>query len=639
MNQRYELNSITTPHAALQKIFSQAKQIDFASWPTSVEKWSLELVVAHILPNLDSNCESETMRQVIQVLHAQSGDDESGLAALIEWAQISGQWSPSVCTAMWNDAPKGIAEKGAAPTLSNLISRIKSEHEDATRQIRDQAMDFVYLQIENCFDPRALKESIATLVSRCHAFSDVEREQIASRIQVRSSILNSKFPIRTVRSWVRARRVDGNLAMPEWAKPWVYLTEGDKFFNTTNKAEISQYGFRAAFNRFMPFNQKGHRERADQFCIEQCDMPVVSHKAYLPGAGITFEMYGLKWVNLYRPESVPDLPHDLSTDDLKAIEVVKHHLVTYLADQRERDLLLSWISWNVQHPGQKIRWAPYVHGVPGDGKSFFIELLGCVMGGQNVRSLNGSTLESNFTDWANGYAIVGVEEMKQHGKNRYDIMNRLKPYITNTAIEIHPKGKASYTAPNVTNYMIVSNYLDGAPIDESDRRYLFLSSQLTISAAKQLSENGYFKRLFASIQNHAGAIRKWLLEYQFHAEFDANGRAPHTKIRATVVEMSKSDIQICAEDLISEGGLGFCEQVFSSAHLTKAIFSRLGIKPATNQVNSLMSRLGYRLAFSGRKKKWNQQPCSIWIQASLDWPEAEIIKRLDLTKSNLDFLD
>ena len=445
---------------------------------------------------------------------------------------------------------------------------------------------------------------------------------MAAAIQVRAKDLGVKLPIATARGWVRSRVAAQASSMPEWGKVWVYITDNDKFFNTDTKQEVSPQGFRSMFNRNMPFDGNGNRERADQWAVEMWGMPVVAHKAYMPGAGLTFEMFGRQWVNLYRPESVPQMPHEYSPEDLDAIDTVKRHLEVYLASERERDLLLSFIAHSVQHPGVKIRWAPYVHGVPGDGKSFFSELVAVAMGGQNVRSLNGSTLESNFTDWASGYALVAIEEMKQHGHNRYDIMNRLKPFITNSQIEIHPKGKASYTAPNVSNYIIFSNYLDGAPVDEGDRRYMFVSSRMTTVDAARLTAEGYFKRLFDAVHEHPGAIRKWLLGCQLHAEFDANGRAPDTDVKRTVIEMSKSDLEVIAEDVIERGADGVTREVLSSAHLVRAIVATGAEAPSTTRVNTLLTRLGYRFAF---RRRYKGEVCRVWIKQLFDaTPEAAL---------------
>jgi len=223
--------------------------------------------------------------------------------------------------------------------------------------------------------------------------------------------------------------------------------------------------------------------------------------------------------------------------------------------------------------------------------------------------------------------------MKQHGHNRYDIMNRLKPFITNTAIEIHPKGKASYTAPNLSNYVIFSNYLDGAPVDEGDRRYMFLSSQLTMSKAAQLTQEGYFKRLFDAVNQHAGAIRKWLLELALDGEFDANGRAPETAVKQTVVELSKNELEMTAEDLIEQGTEGVGREVVSSAHLTRALAAAGVEAPSTSRVNTLLTRLEFRFLF---RRRWDGRVCRVWARGNTEmtWEKAQEL--LDATKE--DFL-
>lgn len=597
-----------------------------------LEGWDLDRVIDQVLPYLDPDCGYDEWLRIGQAMHHQGEGAEDWLAAWDDWSAGSGKWVEGYCQDKWDSFNQTRSQGRGVLTLATFIKQTKAKREAAVLNERDAAMDAVRDQIAACADARSLQEKIAASVANTPAFSDVEREQIAAAIQVKAKDLGVKLPIATVRGWVRGRSRQGNASMPDWAQPWVFVTEGDKFFNTDTKQEVTSQGFRAMFNRFMPTQPfTDQRVRADLCCTEQWCMPVVSHKCYMPGVNTIFEMLGQKWVNLYRPESVPEMPAAYSSEDLRAIDVVKQHLEVYLADQRERALLMSWIAWNVQHPGSKIRWSPYVHGVPGDGKSFFLELIGCAMGDQNVRALNGSTLESNFTDWAMGYAVVGVEEMKQHGHNRYDIMNRLKPFITNSQVEIHPKGKASYTAPNVSNYIIFSNYLDGAPVDEDDRRYMFLSSRMTTEESRRLTEEGYFKRLFTAVQEHAGAIRKWLLEFMLHAEFDANGRAPLTEIRSTVLELSKSDLQLTAECHLEEGGVGYCHDVVSTSHLTQAIQNSINLKPATSQVQSLMVRLGYKRAFK-KQKKWMGRPSNIWIKSSLNWTESEIMARLDLTK-------
>jgi hypothetical protein len=606
-----------------EAIADQVDQGDaFENLQLPLEGWDLERVAAEVLPHLDPNCGYEDWLRVGQALHHQGQADEAWLELWDGWSEPGSTYAQGVCAEKWRSFGR---RKGRGVTLASLLKETKPQRVQVAQAQRVSAVEQLLADVAAAPTATALEEIIAPQVRNLRML-DVEREQIASAMQAKAREFGQRLPITRIRTWLRPRAVLGNAEMPDWARGWVYITDGDKFFNLATKQEVTAAGFRALFNRHMPARDEGGRERADAVALEQWDLPVVAHKAYMPNCEAVFEMFGLKWANLYRPESVPSVPAAYSAEDLDAIATVEEHFRVYLADQRERDLLLSIIAHNVQHPGTKIRWAPYIHGVPGDGKSFFSELVGVAMGAQNVRMLNGSTLESNFTDWAVGYALVAIEEMKQHGHNRYDIMNRVKPFITNSAVEVHPKGKASYTAPNVSNYMIFSNYLDGAPVDEGDRRYMFVSSQLTTEDAKRLTEEGYFKRLFESVQEHPGAIRRWLLEYPLHPEFDANGRAPDTAVKHTVVEMSKSDLESSVEDLIERGAVGVTRDVISSAHLTRALSTVGGEPLQTSRVNTMLTRLGYRFAV---RVKWRGEACRLWIRQGVVVDELGMRELLD----------
>lgn len=623
----------------LSPLEGDAGERALALYKEPLENWDLERVVNEVLPHLDADGGYEDWLLVGAALHHQGQGSDDWLEAWDMWSQGSGKYVEGYCAEKWRSFSEQRGRGRGVLTLASLLKKTSDQRQVTHKAERVSLTDEFKSQVEACADARDLQDQVAAKIANTADLSDIDRELLAGVIQAKAKDLGVKLPIGTVRGWLRDRTgaTAAAPAMPDWAEPWVCITEGDKFFNTQTKQEVTAQGFRTMHNRYMPFDQKGNRERADQWATDFWSVPVVAHKGYMPGAGVTFEMFGLQWVNLYRPESVPAVPTDYSQEDLDAIDTIKQHLDTYLGDARERELLMSWCAHNVQHPGQKIRWSPYIHGVPGDGKSFFLELIAAAMGGQNVRSLNGSTLESNFTDWAVGYAVVGIEEMKQHGHNRYDIMNRVKPFITNTAVEIHPKGKASYTAPNVSNYIIFSNYLDGAPVDEGDRRYMFLSSQMTTDLAKQLTEGGYFKRLFDALHEHDGAIRKWLLEMAMHPEFDANGRAPDTEIKRTVIEMSKNDLELAAEDLIERGADGVGKTVLSSAHLTRALVAAGQEAPASTRVNTLLTRLGYRFAF---RKKWRGEACRVWLKQGAVTSEREAVEALNLTcDAAMDFLE
>lgn len=599
-----------------------------ALYKNKLDGWDADRIREEIAPFVDLECHYEEWIKAGLAIHHQWDGSDEGFAVWDEMFQFSSKYSgPEYGAERWRSFKTQRLSGRGAVTLASLIKKVQPEKERMAREQRDTAMAELQSSIAACTDARDLQEKIAKRIAKGD-FTDVEREQLAAGIQEKAKSLGVKLPITKIRGWLRQRTQQGGGRLPEWAQPWVYVTDGDKFFNTDTKQEVTALGFRRMFNRYMPVNMFGDHESADKKVTEDWGMTCVAHKAYMPACPTTFELHGLQWVNLYRPDSTPAIPSAFSSDELAAIAVVERHVALYLADPREQALLLSFCAHNVKHPGRKIRWAPYIYGVEGDGKSFFGELIGAAMGSQNVRMLNASTLESNFTDWAMGYALIVLEEMKQHGHNRYDIMNKLKAFVTNSQVEIHPKGKPSYTAPNMANYLLLSNYLDGAPVTDTDRRYMFLASGLTSAAVRKMTADGYFKTLFSAVHEHPGAIRKWLLEYPLHSDFDADGRAPDTAIKQTVIEMSKPDVEIFAEELIEQGAEGVSATVISSAHFARAIRLKMMEAPSTTRLNGLLTKLGFRFL---KRQRWRNEVCRIWVACDKLVADDQLLGLLDET--------
>ncbi len=604
-----------------------------ALYKPALEGWDEQRIRDEIAPYLDVEMPYDDWLKVGQALHHQFAGAQEGLALWDEIFSTSTQHVNGAAAKKWDSFNTSRPKKHGPLTLATLIKDTKASRESAQAADVKRAMDAARAAVDTCLDDVKLRAVVAKEIKTNPHLDKNQREILVAVFNAKhKELAGVKLQTKDVRELlgVNGKHVVPQTAanMPGWAKPWVYVTDCDKFLNLISKEEITRQGFKSKFNRFMPTTPFGGREQADQTALEDWGMPTVAHKAYMPNAGPVFKLFDLQWANLYRVESVPEMPDAFTPAQQAAIDLVIRHLELYLPDERERGLFLSWIVHNVQNPGVKIRWSPYMHGPPGDGKSFFGELLGHLLGGQNVRSLNGSTLESNFTDWAMGYAVTIIEEMKQHGHNRHDVMNKIKPFITNTEVEIHPKGRPSYSAPNSTNYLLLSNYLDGAPVEDSDRRYMFLSSAFTKDGAKRLSETGYFAQLFTAVQSHAGALRKHFLSLGMHPEFDANGRAPFTAAKATVIEMSKSDLEMTVDDLLEQGAVGVCAEVISSVHLTRALKARMDEPLSTTRLQRMLSLKGYQFL---TRRWWNGQTCRVWEKHGLRLTVEEAVEKLNHT--------
>ena len=425
-------------------------------------------------------------------------------------------------------------------------AEIKAEHE---RQAHLAHVDALRQGVLACADVEALKAYVRDTLAPDKTIDDADRNgTLTMAVQARFNQLGSPQPRADVRKMLRPPVTFAGSAGPAWLAPWVYVTGSDTFFNTATKATVTPRGFDVLHSTDMPMSQDGvHRERASDFAVNVWSIAAVDEVLYAPGQDPVFEMLGRRWANQFDPRSMPEASGDPAAS--AAVQLTLRHLERLFPDARERELLISWLACQVQRTGAKVRWAPYVFGAPGAGKTFLAELLGLVLGPQNVNVLSGSALLSPFNGWATGSVVTVIEEVYQAG-HLFETEEKLKAPIANNTINVHRKGVDSYPAPNFTNYLLLSNHPDGMPVRQGDRRFFFLHAAVTAQQAQSLAEEGYFDSLFDACRASPGELRAWLLGYAFHPEFDPEGRAPDTVVKQQIIEMSKSDTELDLEELL-----------------------------------------------------------------------------------------
>ncbi len=437
---------------------------------------------------------------------------------------------------------------------------------------------------------------------------------------------------------------------PDWLKRWCYVTDRDKFFRHDTQEWLSFAGFGAKYNRLIPKSEDGERVSAASVALSDNNIPVVVCGLYLPGKDPLLVVDGMKVVNTYRPSSVPKEVTIYSESDLLAIKVIEEH-IRLLCDGRDAvaATLLDYLAFNVQNPGTKVRWAPVIKGVEGDGKSLLSTLLSATVGGVNVKTISTKAITSDFTSWARGACIGVIEELRMVGHNRYDALNSIKPCIANDTIAVHPKGGDEYNCPNTMNYIAFTNYVDALPLDDNDRRWfvLFTPWDNIDEFAKKIdgSIGEYFDRIHEALEEHGPALRKWFLDRKLSSEFKPNGRAPDTAEKATMISLALSDADVILRDLIAEGCRGVSQAVVSTSCLS-ATMRALGCEPPLGtSMNRMMSSLGFKKFNEsvkwdgGTHRVWTKQP--VTLKTSKECKD-EIRRLLDLTaESNIaeDFKD
>lgn len=568
-----------------------------------VREWVARLPNDESVEYEDSYGDDLNYRNVIFAIWHQTEGSEEGREIAEEWSEKSPKHEQEEGRfyKLWHSADPEDREHPV--TFRYIIKQVLQIEGEAKRELRDGYIESLK-DIDNVDD---LKE-IVSKIKKTH-FEDLDLGQLSVELKKAAARVGIALTPAAARKMLMHKPAGEEL--PGWVRPWRYIQHTRMFYNSETGLEISREAFDASFSRYLDGSS------ASFFALNMAQIKAYWNTMYKPDDDEEFVFQGYLCINTFSDRLMPAIPERLTEKDHKAIKRVQRHLEHVLPNERERAIFISFLAYIVQ-TRQRPNWAVVLQGVDGDGKSFFGEMMGAVLGSNNVRMLDAQQLEDRYTAWAVGQLFTFIEELKLHGHSRYDILNKIKPFITNNAINVHPKNVNPYTALNTTAYMATTNFMDALPVNDNDRRYFILKSAWQSGEALRefLSDHpDYFKRLFGTLRR-PGALRKWLMEYELHEEFDPKSRAPLTAARQEMIDLSKSEAQVTFEDAIADDRYPRIgpELVVSSA-LVGHVQDAAGEVINTRTVSSLLSSHGYvKLPFRHRLDSGSDNVESIWVK-------------------------
>lgn len=174
-----------------------------------LEDWSLERVVAEVLPHLDPDSGYADWLQVGAALHHQGQGDGDWLQAWDDWSAGSGKWAAGVCEEKWSSFSAQRFKGKGAVTLASLLKKTKEARETAVRAERDVLLQSLFDEIDAAAVVQDLEEKVAKKAARVKSLSDSERGLLAKRIVARNKALGGAATLDQVRGWLRYRTSGG----------------------------------------------------------------------------------------------------------------------------------------------------------------------------------------------------------------------------------------------------------------------------------------------------------------------------------------------------------------------------------------------------------------------------------------------
>ncbi len=489
--------------------------------------------------------------KVGMALYHQFEGGKDGLRLWAKWSQVSDSYNEDELKAKWSSFGGSVRTNpitfayviyraGGKSVVNNEV--VKSLEEQA-EQVCDKESYLAFRDEAKVVGKNVLPDDLRAMLAAT-VYARIGEDLGLTKTEVKKAITPAK----------KERSFDVESERPSWCDDWVYVETLCQFANTELNYTIKREAFNAKFDREMECLLA--EKSASTMALVDYNMDTVVDSMYWPGADMIFEYEGKRMVNGYR-DSGAKACDEIDADGQSVIDMFLRHVDLTLEDKREQGILLDWLAYVVQNKGSRVSWALLLQGTQGNGKSYFVNLLQAVIG-SNVSNLDGAAIAGRFTGWAHGSLVVAVEEIRISGANKYEVLDRMKPFISNKTVQIEEKGRDHRTVPNFTSYLLLTNYKDAIPIVKGDRRYCVMFSRIQSEQALFDELGGedaaaeYFNTLFDETERRADALANYLMTYKISADFNPKGRAPSTGARDRMMNVSISSGYSMVEDVINQ---------------------------------------------------------------------------------------
>jgi hypothetical protein len=193
-----------------------------------------------------------------------------------------------------------------------------------------------------------------------------------------------------------------------------------------------------------------------------------------------------------------------------------------------------------------------------------------------------------------------------------ELMNKLKPMITEPWVTIREMYKPVYEQKNRFNFLFLTNHPDPIVIDESDRRYCVLHSP---SPPHPDGQPGYYGPLWAWTDKNAPALLYWMQSRDLRT-FEPKAHAPMTATKAELIKRSRPALDQWIEEMVEGVRWPFHVDLIAPSDLTAAL-PGFGLRGTSKDIGAAFQRLrftelGYKRFGIGRDTSGRAPQITLW---------------------------
>jgi hypothetical protein len=375
----------------------------------------------------------------------------------------------------------------------------------------------------------------------------------------------------------------------------ILLPGGDIVDQARFNAEFAGYSF-----SMDDINQKTTNKAWDAFLGNSIiRFPRVEGTAFEPSLEFQAVIHrgGRGWVNVYKkPEVVRTL------GDVTPFMTLLRKL---LPNGDDAIILLSYLAAVCQYPGTKFRWAPFIQGTPGNGKSTIISCLKYALGEKYIFSVKAGMIENNFNAWLENNVLYVADDIYST-KDRTDMMESLKSMITEKDHGVTYKGIDSIQKRICGNFIFTDNHKDAMKKTDDSRRVctLYCAQQSKADRMRDgltkeffVGRNGFINWLERGGYAHVAELLHTMpIDPRYNPAGECQ-EAPDTSVTREAIVDGRTAIEHEVAEWVELNEPGFCGDFVSAAMLKRKLESipRFAKSATYLKIKEMMGRLGYEM--------------------------------------------
>ena len=548
--------------------------------------------------------------------HQTEGSAE-GFEIWVEWSSQSWKHNLAECEKKWRSFNE--AGKGRAPITFRTVIREAKEFKAAVAEATAQETDAAFRAATTKGD----YEKALTAAKRADITQNDRNALVPIVQETYQRVFKAKLSITDARRALRAEREVP--AMPAWLEGWAYDRAAEGFVNLNTLQSASTKGFDDQFGAHL-LTKADLAEgklvpdtRPSTLALNLYRVDQIDGVRYAPGEPAMFNRDGRVYANRYSEANLPPMPAVLTATHFEYIRRFRDHISHLVEDVREQEIFLSWFAHLVQ-TRRRINWALVIQGTEGDGKTWFGRMMEKILGVDNVHVVDSKSFQDGFNAWAEESLLNMVEEIRVAGKNRFEMMDNIKPYITNSRIAVRRMRTDAYQADNTASYFLATNHQDAIPVTLESTRYFIVRSQWQTKSAIdafKADNPDYYEELWEMVigdNDAAGAIRHYLMHVELHPEFDASNRAPRSAGREYMASVTREGPATVLHEILNEEyNHRISRDLVVVNDLVAAVNERIGEPLTSRGVSAILQREGFE--YLGRFRISNdEQRITCWTQ-------------------------